>query len=84
MPKYIKLYLDNKQRRSYTEKKYRKDYLGFILGKKNVRPKKYSFNSYCFINKNPRSVYNEFALSRWMFKKYVSNGYISGIRKAGW
>lgn len=82
--KYRKLYIDNKYRRRYNEKKYRKEYLRYILGKKSNKQRKLLFKSYCMYNGSPRSVYGQFNMSRWMFKRFAYDGYLPGIRNYGW
>jgi ribosomal protein S14 len=53
---------------------------------KNIfRETSFSFyNSRCFFTNRGRSVYKDFKMSRLVFRKYVTQGFIPGIRKSIW
>lgn len=84
MPRYIKIYLDNKQRTQYSEKKSRatrlKNYLNNTMNKGQIR----LFTSYCQSTSASQSIYSQFALSRHSLKKYASCGLVSGVIASSW
>lgn len=40
--------------------------------------------NYCEITTRSRGVVSKYALSRMIFKQYISFGYLKGIKKASW
>jgi len=84
MPRYIKVYLDNKRRIKYNEKKSRANrliqYLDNITSQGQIR----LFKSYCQSTGASKSVYSQFALSRHSLRKYANFGLVSGVKPSSW
>lgn len=84
MPRYIKVYLDNKRRKKYSEKKSRvlrlTKYLSTTTREGQIR----LFKSYCQSTGASRSIYSQFALSRHSLRKYANCGLVSGVIASSW
>lgn len=84
MPRYIKIYLDNKRRSKFKEKHLRAKRLSTYLGYTNEKIQKRSFKTYCQLTGAARSVYSQFAMSRHYLRKYANLGLVVGVKASSW
>jgi len=84
MPRYIKLYLDDKRRNKYREINSRYIRLTKYLDNTNGEAQIRRFKSYCQSTTASRSVYSQFALSRNSLRHYASFGMVSGVTPSSW
>jgi ribosomal protein S14 len=84
MPRYIKIYLDDKRRKQYSEKKSRArkltNYLSSTINNGQIR----LFTSYCQSTTASQSVYSQFALSRHSLRRFANCGLICGVTASSW
>jgi len=84
MPRYIKIYLDNKRRTKFDEKILRSKRLSTYLGYTRDKTQKRSFKTYCQLTGATKSVYSQFALSRHCLRKYTNFGLVVGVMPSSW
>lgn len=84
MPRYIKIYKDNKQRKTYSEKESRNYNLAKYLNKRSAVGKIRRFKTYCQTSGASHSILAHFSLSRNSLRKYANFGLVSGVMPSSW
>jgi len=81
---YIKLYIDDKQRKKFSERLLRSNRLSAYLNKASPNVQIIRFKSYCQLTTASHSVYFQFALSRHCLRKYTNFGLVPGVMPSSW